>query len=138
MAIKITNFPSIDFSTKFKLKPNEDITDFSIYLLILAQNMPCFIFNRNTSLTNPIKIELHNNLINFLSNKKIIAEDFKEFNDLIKKQKHEMDMNSYIYLLGIYVCFLSRYILLNIFFSENNLHQREIIKTKIKLRKLDG
>jgi hypothetical protein len=135
IGIKIANFPQIDFSSKYKLKPNEDLTEFSIYLLILAQNMPCFIFNKNTSLTNPIKIELHNNLKNYLQ-KKVISEDFKEFNELIKKQKNEMDLNSYIYLLGIYVCFLSRYVILNIFFTENNLQQREILKTKIIINSL--
>lgn len=136
LSIKILNFRDIDYSSKYKLKPMEDVSEFSIYLLILAQNLPCMIFNRNSSLTNPIKIEINLNLTSLVSDRKILSEDFKEFNEIIKKQNKEMELNSYIYLLGIYICFLARYVILNIFFTEGASQQKDILKTKIYIESL--
>jgi hypothetical protein len=142
LMIKIFNFPNIDFSFKMKLNSadKEDQNDFGIYFLIFALNIPALVFNKNSLLTTPVKIELNYNILNKISEKKkLISDEFEDFGDKTRKWIRDLDTISQLYLLGIYTSFIAKYVLLKTYFAdytEEMQRQKEILKEKIDIEKI--
>jgi len=138
LIIKIFNFPNMDFSFKFNLDSytNQEVKDFAIYFLIFAKNLPPFVFNKNTHLTSPVKIEINFAIISLLEEKRrIISEEFNDFGDHSKKLIRELDTVSQLYLLGIYISFVAKYVFLRIF-CNSNLIEKKMLQSKIDLEKI--
>ena len=79
---KITMFPEIEYNSKLQILSSYTKNDieYSIYLLILSNNLPQITFNRNTCLTTPIKIEISPLLLTEIKkNKKILPSEFSDF-----------------------------------------------------------
>jgi hypothetical protein len=136
LIIKVINFYDIDFSSKFKFQKDNEITDFAIYFLIFAENIPVLIFNKNTFLTSPIKIEINYQILNSIGEKKkLLADEFEDFGDNTKKWIRDLDIISQIYLLGIYISFVAKFLILKIMLGNDN-EQKEILKSKINSDKI--
>lgn len=129
--IKTFNFNSLDFTSKFKLIKDDVISDFATYFMIFAENLPILIFNRNTSLINPIKIDLNYLVLNTLNErKKTIIDEFEDLGENTRKWIRELDVIPQLYLLGIYYAIVSRFVILKIYFSLD-IDQKDIFKSKI-------
>ena len=113
---KITMFPEIEYNSKLQILSSYTKNDieYSIYLLILSNNLPQITFNRNTCLTTPIKIEISPLLLTEIKkNKKILPSEFSDFG-----MTNEINIETKIYLLGIYYQFVSKYYLINVIFNK--------------------
>jgi hypothetical protein len=136
LIIKVINFYDIDFSSKFKFQKDNEVTDFTIYFLVFAENIPVLIFNKNTFLTSPIKIEINYQILNSLGeNKKLLANEFDDFGDGTKKWIRDLDIISQIYLLGIYISFIAKFLILKIMLGNDN-EQKDILKGKLEPEKI--
>ena len=113
---KITMFPEIEYNSKLQILSSYTKNDieYSIYLLIFSNNLPQITFNRNTCLTTPIKIEISPLLLSEIKkNKKILPSEFSDFG-----MTHDINIETKIYLLGIYYQFVSKYYLINVIFNK--------------------
>ena len=113
---KITMFPEIEYNSKLIIPSDNSKNDieYSIYLLIFSNNLPQITFNRNTCLTTPIKIEISPLLLTQIkSNKKILPTEFSDFGIT-----QDINIETKIYLLGIYYQFVSKYYLINVIFNK--------------------
>ena len=113
---KITMFPEIEYNSKLLILSDNSKNDieYSIYLLIFSNNLPQITFNRNTCLTTPIKIEISPLLLaQIKGNKKILPSEFSDFGIT-----QDINIETKIYLLGIYYQFVSKYYLINIIFNK--------------------
>ena len=113
---KITMFPEIEYNSKLLILSDNSKNDveYSIYLLIFSNNLPQITFNRNTCLTTPIKIEISPLLLTQIKgNKKILPSEFSDFGIT-----QDINIETKIYLLGIYYQFVSKYYLINIIFNK--------------------
>ena len=113
---KITMFPEIEYNSKLQISSSYTKNDieYSIYLLIFSNNLPQITFNRNTCLTTPIKIEISPLLLTEIKkNKKILPSEFSDFG-----MTHDINIETKIYLLGIYYQFVSKYYLVNVIFNK--------------------
>ena len=113
---KITMFPEIEYNSKLLILSNNSKNDieYSIYLLIFSNNLPQITFNRNTCLTTPIKIEISPLLLTQIKgNKKILPSEFSDFGIT-----QDINIETKIYLLGIYYQFVSKYYLINVIFNK--------------------
>ena len=113
---KITMFPDIEYNSKLQIlsSNNKNDMEYSIYLLIFSNNLPQITFNRNTCLTTPIKIEISPLLLTQIKgNKKILPSEFSDFG-----MTHDINIETKIYLLGIYYQFVSKYYLINVIFNK--------------------
>ena len=133
---KITMFPEIEYNSKLSLSSNNSKNDieYSIYLLIFSNNLPQITFNRNTCLTTPIKIEISPLLLTQIKdNKKILPSEFSDFGIT-----QDINIETKIYLLGIYYQFVSKYYLINVIFNkeENWLQQLQLLANTIDVNQL--
>ena len=113
---KITMFPEIEYNSKLLILSNNSKNDieYSVYLLIFSNNLPQITFNRNTCLTTPIKIEISPLLLTQIKgNKKILPSEFSDFGIT-----QDINIETKIYLLGIYYQFVSKYYLINVIFNK--------------------
>jgi len=98
--------------------PGEDDYEYKFYVYVLAANIPPLIFNKNTSVTNAIRIELSTEYLKAIPtipDKIIIHDKYKEIINLENKSRiREMDIYSQLYLFGIYTSFKAK-----IFFIRN-------------------
>ena len=109
-------FPEIEYNSKLIIPSDNSKNDieYSIYLLIFSNNLPQITFNRNTCLTTPIKIEISPLLLTQIkSNKKILPTEFSDFGIT-----QDINIETKIYLLGIYYQFVSKYYLINVIFNK--------------------
>ena len=140
---KITMFPDIEYNSKLQIlsSNNKNDVEYSIYLLIFSNNLPQITFNRNTCLTTPIKIEISPLLLTQIKgNKKILPSEFSDFG-----MTHDINIETKIYLLGIYYQFVSKYYLINVIFNKeepwpqqlqllaNNIDINQLYHVKISL-----
>ena len=127
---KMLFYPRIELNSKFKiesLENSEEEYKFIFYLLLLSKNLPELIFNKNTSLTTPIKIEINPLLLNKLTEtKKIIPSEFADFGE---------SSEITLYLICIYTQFISKFVFLNILFDERGPKAQEEIFVKLKINK---
>ena len=134
---KLFAYPNLDFSSKLKLtNTNDNNRDFSIYLIIFANNIPELIFNKNTFLTSPVKIEVSPLLLTKLGNsKKLFPSEFTDFGEF-----SSLNIETQLYLVAIYYQFISKYFFIRIIFDNSNSEewssQLEIIDSKILIKNL--
>ena len=133
---KITMFPEIEYNSKLQILSsyNKNDIDYSIYLLIFSNNLPQITFNRNTCLTSPIKIEISPLLLTEIKrNKKILPSEFSDFG-----MTHDINIETKIYLLGIYYQFVSKYYLINAIFNKEEPwpQQLQLLTSKIDINQL--
>lgn len=130
---KIIFYPHIELNSKFKINTlfNQDEFQFVFFLLLFTKNLPEFIFNKNTFLTTPIKIEISPLLLAKVSEtKKIRPSEFVDFGE-----SSEMNIVTKLYLLCIYTQFISKFFFLNILFDENGVKANEDLFLKQKILK---
>ena len=133
---KITMFPEIEYNSKLSISTNNSKNDieYSIYLLIFSNNLPQITFNRNTCLTTPIKIEISPLLLTQIKDdKKILPSEFSDFGIT-----QDINIETKIYLLGIYYQFVSKYYLINVIFNKEEqwLQQLQLLANTIDVNQL--
>lgn len=111
------------------------------YLLIFAQNIPPLLFSRNTSTTNPVKVDLKLSILNLLSEKtksKLLSNEFDDFGDKTRGLIRDLDYNSQLYLLGIYISLVAKVVFFRIFSAEEKqkIQDKEFLKKRLSQEKI--
>ena len=129
---KLFAYPNLEFNSKLKL--NQTIlknSNFSIYLIIFANNIPELIFNKNTFLTSPVKIEISPLLLKKLGkSKNLLPTEFIDFGEF-----SALNIETKLYLIAIYYQFIAKYYLIKTIFdtSEEWKTQSGIIDSKVSI-----
>ena len=134
------NYSRFTLTSKFSLnslvsvKNDNHESEFTFYLIVFARNIPELIFNKNTSMTIPIKVEVSPLLLNkFTDNKKKLPSEFEDFGDV-----NEIESSTQIYLICIYYQFVAKLTYLNYIFDDESRKTRYniVISRNIPLKDL--
>ena len=133
---KLFVFQKIELNSKTilqNLPKNEE--EFAIYLILFAYNLPELIFNKNSFMTNPIKIEISPLLLSNISSdsKKLLHSEFTDFGEY-----SSLDTETKIYLIVIYYQFISKLFITNVIFNKDKiwLNLNEKLENKVGIKNL--